>query len=363
MIKRFGWIVIPALVLYGGARTAAGWSPPSFLDSLRDTPAVSVSTTPTTGIEAGDQNPYGVAVVSIDAGKLKRGHILVSNFNNAGNAQGTGSTIVDVDPFAQTQSVFFDSAGTQIGLTTALAVLRAGFVVVGAAPLVASTPPTVASGALVFLDANGCVVLTLTDSALVRGPWDMTVNDTDTDRPKLFVSNVLTGTVVRINAHVHHHQIEIESITKIASGFAFRTDPAALVVGPTGLAWDEERDELFVADTGNNRIAELDHVSRADRDLGSGSTVFAGAPLQGPLGLVLTPGRHLVAVNGDAVPSGTPFNTAVEVSRSGELIATRQLDDGAAGALFGIALTVFEHELSLVFVDDNDATVKIVKTR
>src|ERR1700676_5147906 len=46
----------------------------------------------------GDVNPYGVARVEQTAGKLKAGHILVSNFNNSANLQGTGSTIVEVAP-------------------------------------------------------------------------------------------------------------------------------------------------------------------------------------------------------------------------------------------------------------------------
>ena len=42
----------------------------------------------------GDVNPYGVAVVRHSQGKLVRGDVLVSNFNNSANQQGTGSTIV-----------------------------------------------------------------------------------------------------------------------------------------------------------------------------------------------------------------------------------------------------------------------------
>ena len=45
-----------------------------------------------------DVNPYGVARVNHTIGNLTEGHILVSNFNNSGNAQGTGTTIVDVAP-------------------------------------------------------------------------------------------------------------------------------------------------------------------------------------------------------------------------------------------------------------------------
>ena len=42
----------------------------------------------------------------------------------------------------------------------------------------------------------------------------------------------------------------------IGSQFAERTDPAALVVGPTGLALGTNG-ELFVADTVNSRIAAI----------------------------------------------------------------------------------------------------------
>src|ERR1700730_16421336 len=53
----------------------------------------------------GDVNPYGMAQVKHTVGKLTSGHILISNFNNATNAQGTGTTIVDVAPDG-TQSLF-----------------------------------------------------------------------------------------------------------------------------------------------------------------------------------------------------------------------------------------------------------------
>ena len=49
----------------------------------------------------GDVNPYGVAFVPQGfptGGTLNPGDILVSNFNNTANQQGTGTTIVDVTP-------------------------------------------------------------------------------------------------------------------------------------------------------------------------------------------------------------------------------------------------------------------------
>ena len=353
--------VLLAGALFGTVTSAWGqcWGKQSFLESLDNTPALSVSTVPLTGIQAGDQNPYGVTVAPVDSGVLKQGDILVSDFNDASNFQATGSSIVQIDPNTETQSVFFD-AGSPVGLTTALVALRSGFVVVGATPRLDLPTPTVNNGFLIFLDSSGNIVLTFTDSALLNGPWDMTVNDTDPKWPQLFVSCVLTGTVVRIGLHADHGMISIESITKIGSGFEFRTDPAALVIGPTGLAWDSKSDELFVADTGTNRIAELDHVSTAASDQGRGETVFKGAPLEGPLGLLLAQ-DHLIAVNGDSITSTTP-NLAVEITTHGTLVATKTLDTGNPGALFGIALTKFQGETSLVYVDDNTNTVNILKT-
>ena len=46
----------------------------------------------------GDVNPYGVAVIHHSEGRLVKGNVLVSNFNNFHNQQGTGTTIVSISP-------------------------------------------------------------------------------------------------------------------------------------------------------------------------------------------------------------------------------------------------------------------------
>ena len=82
----------------------------------------------------GDVNPYGVAVVPDSIGRLKQNNILVSNFNNIGNLQGTGTTIVQITPggkqslFAQIdpQKLQHRACPGGVGLTTALTVLQRG---------------------------------------------------------------------------------------------------------------------------------------------------------------------------------------------------------------------------------------------
>jgi hypothetical protein len=89
----------------------------------------------------GDVNPYGTAVVQRSVGKLTRGDILVSNFNNNLNQAGTGSTIVEISPngvqtlFAQINTSDLDgTCPGGVGLTTALVVLERGWVIVGNLP-------------------------------------------------------------------------------------------------------------------------------------------------------------------------------------------------------------------------------------
>src|SRR6516164_590901 len=108
----------------------------------------------------GDVNPYGVAVVPTSTGSLVKGDVLVSNFNNSANAQGTGTTIVQVSPGGGQPTVFAQIDASKlpgpcpggVGLTTALGILPGGWVVVGSLP-------TTTGGALPGLNPAGCLIV------------------------------------------------------------------------------------------------------------------------------------------------------------------------------------------------------------
>ena len=97
-----------------------------------------VTTGPSTVPANGDVNPYGTAVVPRSEGLLQKGDVLVSNFNNSNNVQGTGTTIVEVSPsgvvtqFAQINAASLPgSCPGGVGLTTAkLPINDAGVLVV-----------------------------------------------------------------------------------------------------------------------------------------------------------------------------------------------------------------------------------------
>src|SRR5262245_14298314 len=118
LITAFFLVGIVVYAVFGGMLCvdAAGFLPDQMI----------VSTVPPNG----DVHPYGVAFVpqgfQRGTGPLRPGDILVSNFNNSMNLQGTGTTIVRVSP-NRAVSTFFagpphPGGSTGLGLSTALAV-------------------------------------------------------------------------------------------------------------------------------------------------------------------------------------------------------------------------------------------------
>jgi uncharacterized protein (TIGR03118 family) len=341
--------------------TAAKNAP--LLPTLKTAAEQTVSTVPPTGTATpsnGDMNPYGAAFVPRGfegQGELKAGDLLVSNFNNSSNVQGTGSTIIRITPDGQ-HTVFFQGS-SQLGLTTALGVLKSGFVIVGSVPTDANG--VAQQGELLILDANGKVVSTLSDSALLDGPWDLVINDQG-DFAQVFVSNVLSGTITRIDLSIPDGGTPmVESETQIASGYMHRTDPNALVVGPTGLAYDVKTDTLYVASTADNAIYAISDAGDTQRDHGKGKLIFNDPNvLHGPLGMVLAPNGDLIIANGDAVKADPNHpNELVEITTSGKFVSQFQLDSGNPGAAFGLAVTSDNGVTRFAAVDDNTNTVHI----
>ncbi|MDR3081200.1 MAG: hypothetical protein LBV60_09790 [Streptomyces sp.] len=337
-------------------------------------PLHTVSTVASTVPGNGDLNPYGTVVVPQTVGALHRGNVLVSNFNNSANLQGTGTTIVQVSPNGQV-SQFAQIDATRlpgpcpggVGLTTALSVLPRGWVVVGSLPTADGTSATAQAGCLIVLDSHGTVRETFTGQG-INGPWDMTAVSGKGDRAALFVTNVLDGTVagggnvvnrgtvLRIDLGLRGDSPPIRrSTTVIGSGFPQRTDPAALVIGPTGVGLGRNG-TLFVADTVGNRITAIPRALTRTSSAGTGKRVSAGGRLNGPLGMAITPKGNILTVNGGD-------GNIVETTPRGVQVAFRQLDSSGtppgAGALFGLA--VGPDRRSVYFVDNATNTLNVLR--
>lgn len=366
-------LAVCTAALMGAALTAtvpASASPPhnrTFLGMFHHTKLVA-STVPRNG----DVNPYGVAVVRRSQGRLHRDSVLVSNFNNKKNLQGTGSTIVEISPSGHmTQFAHISRRGLPgacpggIGLTTALVIIN-GWVFVGSTPSTNGQAATSRPGCVLVLDSRGRVRETISGHG-INGPWDATAVSGGI-HASLFVANVLNGTVKGNGKIVRRGTVlriglmflpgrlpMVRSRTIVGSGFAQRTDPAAFVVGPTGLGLGL-RGDLFVADTASNRITVISHaIARRDSD-GTGRLLTKGGLLNGPLGLA-------VASNGGVLTVNAGDGRIVETSsRTGRQVASRFLDRSGSppgsGALFGLA--VAPRDSGVYYVDDAANTLRLL---
>jgi hypothetical protein len=316
----------------------------------------------------GDVNPYGVALVPVGIGKLEQNHVLVSNFNDSGNLQGTGTTIVQVSPGDGSAKLFAHISPSAlpgpcpggVGLTTALAVLRTGWVIVGSLPTSDGTAATAQAGCLIVVNSSGQAVETIS-GALINGPWDMTVLDMGSSA-LLFVTNVLNGTVAGGGGVVSGGTVLCIPLSipisgmpvagtpvMIGAGFSERTDPSALVIGPTGLGLAADG-TLYVADTLNSRITAISSATTCTTSAGTGTTVSGGGALNLPLGMAIAP-------NGDIVTVNAADGNMVETTPGGTQVAVKNVDvtGTGAGTLFGLAIR--HNDKGVFFVNDGNNTL------
>jgi hypothetical protein len=291
-------------------------------------------------------------------GNLHQGDVLVSNFNDSGNTQGTGTTIVQVNPhggMSQFAGISDPGCPGGVGLTTALVALRSGWVIVGSLPTQDNGATLSGPGCLIVLDQWGHVRNTITGHG-IDGPWDMTALDLG-NVAELFVTNVLGGilgpnpnpnggTVERLLISSGPFQApQVITSKQIASGFPAHTDPNALVVGPTGVGLGFNG-TLYVADTVDSTIAGIPNAVFRGSDDGTGFTVSQpGNALNGPLGLAIAPNGNILTVNGGD-------GNMVETTPGGNQVAVKTVDNnlGGGGNLFGLAIKPGAD--AVYFVDD-----------
>jgi hypothetical protein len=321
----------------------------------------------------GDQNPYALLVAPVSAGTVQKNDVLVGNFNNKGNLQGMGSTIVDYRPSTGQLTTFaalpaaLPGCPGGVGLTTAMIMLKSGWVIIGSAPSTDGTTKTLGQGCLIVLNSSGKVAGTITDP-LINDPWgNMAVIDNG-DTAKLFVSNVgfdigtsgaptvqNKATVVRLDLSVPANgPPAVTGKTVIAEGLSSQADSSVFLIGPTGLALGSAG-QLYVSDAINNRVVSIPDAATRTSSAGVGTEVTKGGDLNRPLALTTAPNGNLLVVNG-------LDGYVVEVDpANGKQLAKKLIDGDQAqtppgsGDLFGIAIA--PDGKSFYYVEDDMNTL------
>ncbi|CAL8480150.1 conserved exported protein of unknown function (plasmid) [Caballeronia sp. S22] len=353
---------------------AAFAEPQGFLETLHRNTTL-INTVP----DNGDQNPYAIFVAPVSAGTIKKGDVLIDNFNNAANLQGTGSTIVNYHPDTKEMTLFaqiprdLKECPGGVGLSTAMTMLKSGWVIVGSTPSNDGTTGTKGAGCLVVLDSSGKIAK-VWSSPNINDPWgNMAVDDNGTSAT-LFISMAGFGvgsaegkppvfkqaTVLRLDLDIPEGQPPVvKKETVVGSGFGAQADKGVFLVGPTGLALSADKKLLYVSDAIGNRINEIDDPLTRDTSAGVGRQLTADGLLHRPLAMVTAPNGHLLvtnALNGQVVEI---------IPESGKQLYARWIDTDKAqsppgnGDLFGIAMT--PEGDGFYYVQDDVNTLVIAK--
>lgn len=330
----------------------------SYLETLRRQRTLT-STVPGNG----DLNPYAVIVAPVSAGKIQQGDVLVDNFNGLSNLQGTGVTIVNYSPATKKITTFAElpqrlpQCPGGVGLSTAMTMLKTGWVIVGSTPSTDGTTRTLGPGCLMVLDANGQLVATWANSN-INGPWGNMATIDNGSTASLFVSmsgfdvpgpdikDPVTGypvtvnkaTALRIDLSIPEGKPPVVvKETVVADGLAQRADKFVFLVGPTGLALAADG-TLYVSDALANQVIAVPEAVTRSSSAGAGRVVSKEGLLKRPLAMAMAPNGNLLVINGKN-------GQVVEIKpATGEQLGARWINANPAqyppgnGNLFGIAM-------------------------
>jgi hypothetical protein len=312
----------------------------------------------------GDLNPYAVVVAPVSAGKIAKDDVLIDNFNNISNLQGTGTTIVGYRPATHDSYLFAKLPQTLaqcpggVGLTTAMTMLKSGWVIVGSTPSKDGTTATKGAGCVLVLDPNGALV-TAWSGPTINDPWgNMAVIDNGTTAT-LFISMagfglqgprvldaatqmppvVRQATVLRLELSIPPGKPPVlTSQTVVGDGFAARADLDNFLLGPTGLAIAPDQ-TLYVTDGLDNVITRIANATTRTSSGGTGTVVTKDGLLSWPLAMAWTPQGHLLVCNGKDGRL-VEIDPATSHQIYAQWINTDQAQSPPGnGDLFGIAMT------------------------
>lgn len=201
-------------------------------------------------------------------------------------------------------------------------------------------------------------------TALKAGPWNHPFGEAfvpasnPSGHAAFYVGNAGDGSLVRVSVMPGPAYV----FAVIATGFPVNGGKPGSILGPSGLNYQPSDDRLYVVDGTNNALYAIDNVSSAAASAiavngmkfsgpsaSSAHVIYSGAPLNG----------GNIVLGNTLDPDGT--NLLVEISSAGQLLSTKNVDKGTAGAILGMVATGSSGATTkLYFNDDNDNTVKVL---
>jgi hypothetical protein len=308
-------------------------------------------TTPS-GIGYFPKTPYG-------SKKLVKGDILVCNYADKNGTPGNGTTqeLLKSTPGSK-PTTFIQNAALKGCSALSVDQLYGGVY----------TSDSVAKN-VVQVTPAGKIYQTITGS--MSQPYGGVFNLSTLGYPPgsgYWAGDATVGTVWRIDLGTESGK---PAITGVITGFKVNKGKPGSVLGPTAMSMYEKGQgpvTLFVADGASSILYSFSNVYTALFQAGGvkiGSTgktfsgpaaknakvLYSGTDLAGAQSIVTLPNGNVVVANSK--------NTLIEIDTAGKVLATLQVDKGAANAIRGIAAAgTSDATTELYFTDANTNTVQ-----
>jgi hypothetical protein len=310
----------------------------------------------------GDQGPRAISLVRSTFG-LKKGQLLVCNFENSAGAAGKGSTIEVLNPRPHSKPATFTQNSKVLGcdgnaVTETNQVYGAGML----------------SGAVSQFDQTG--LLKHSFSSHLEAPFaDADAFCGEPYAPEdIYVSDSKTGAIIKLSfISVSGGQT---TATEVISGFGINKGSGWSILGPSGIQYNSTKtgslckDTLYLVDGVDNTVVSISNASNllekdeivvqpggkkfkcAHAKATCATLVYSGAPLNAPVASALLPNGNLIVAN---TKGG---NKLVELTPAGKILATKTVDTGATARVFGlVASGTSDSDTVLYYTDTKTNTL------
>lgn len=349
----------------------------SVLKTLKKHVTIGSTVDPTNG----DVNPYGLAI----NGKT----LYVCNFNNSSNVQGTGTTIVSLSttPGSTPKSFAADSSLKGCSSLSSTPIQQGVYHLYATGSQAPAVDQYCATS-----KCGGAGTQTSSLTAKMKQPWGSAWAVSGGvyyyASKALFISDATTGSIILAVSCAGGPCTT--PMTPIVTGFKVNHGKPGSILGPSGLIFDEKNcvkiganpacGTLYVVDGASNTVVAIHNVMNLRKvksivvgksgktfsgpEKSWASLVYSGSPLKGPISAAVFPNGNLVVGN-TTEPAGT--NSIIEIAKPSctaipckpsTVLDKVNVDKGAAGALFGLAVGGSKKSPVLYFNDDNANNVQ-----
>jgi hypothetical protein len=311
----------------------------------------------------GDMGPRAASLVRSTFG-LKKGQVVVCNFDDSAGTAGKGTTIEVLDPAPHSKPVTFTQSTKIEGcdgdaVTATNQVYGAGMV----------------SGLVSRFNQAGKLEKS-------HGP-PIQVPFADTDAfcgeayapEDIYIGDSKTGSIVKL-AFVPVSSGHVQSI-QVITGFGTNKGSGWSVLGPSGMQYDSRKtgslcnDTLYIVDGVDNTVVAVSNASNllvkdeivvqpggkkfkcAHPKATCATLVYSGSPLNAPVASALLPNGNLIVAN---TKGG---NKLVELTPTGKVLDTKVIDKSSIAHIFGLLATgTSDSDTALFYTDTKTNTLQ-----